>query len=355
MFAYAPPVMSGFNAAPQPPPSPAPGAPSIASPPQPELYPSSYGAPAQPYGAPTQSSGSQTSQTLDGTPAMAAPLVRKFRAGYNDVLDKRDAVPAQREPVRYTPEQILSILVSLQHFDGSFASDARVFGISPAIRATPPAGRNPEEWATAVAIALMQVRLAAQKYEWELMADNAVAWLDGRVGEEERKRLVEKAASVLWWAVGGEEEDDLLLEYFERAVVGETWTQPTIRATTPLTPLSAILNIPPSYDAMRALTALRVMQSVHDGYDLPRAPPDGVHERLKEIVENLASNINLITGMVFKFVPLEDRMQFQGRDLPEQMDINTINNLAVNAFGSGLAVMALIVVGINLYGTQGYG
>ncbi|KXS15628.1 hypothetical protein M427DRAFT_32307 [Gonapodya prolifera JEL478] len=37
------------------------------------------------------------------------------------------------------------------------------------------------------------------------------------------------------------------------------------------------------------------------------------------------------------------------------MDMDTVNNLTVNAFGSGLAVMGLIVVTVNLYRAQGFG
>ncbi|KXS13051.1 hypothetical protein M427DRAFT_34287 [Gonapodya prolifera JEL478] len=37
------------------------------------------------------------------------------------------------------------------------------------------------------------------------------------------------------------------------------------------------------------------------------------------------------------------------------MDLSTVSNLAINAFGSGLAVMAFIVVTINLYGSRDFG
>ncbi|KAJ3335090.1 von Willebrand factor A domain-containing protein 5A, partial [Gonapodya sp. JEL0774] len=156
--------------------------------------PSSFRVPPPSYGAPAQSYGSQTSQALDDALPMSPPLERNYRVA-STLSD--GAIPTRRAPPHYTPQQILAILVSLQNFDGSFPSDNRLFGISLAITATPPAGRTPEEWATAVAIALMQVRLAAQKDEWELMADKAVAWLDGRVGEKERKRLVAKTARVV--------------------------------------------------------------------------------------------------------------------------------------------------------------
>ncbi|KAJ3335167.1 von Willebrand factor A domain-containing protein 5A [Gonapodya sp. JEL0774] len=82
-----------------------------------------------------------------------------------------------------TPEQILLHLISLQKFNGSFPAAPTLFSLSPTLTATPPSGRTPDQWATACAIAIMEVILATLKEEWELVAEKAQGWLEGSVGD----------------------------------------------------------------------------------------------------------------------------------------------------------------------------
>ncbi|KXS19298.1 hypothetical protein M427DRAFT_53241 [Gonapodya prolifera JEL478] len=90
-------------------------------------------------------------------------------------------------------EEKLLALVSLQKFDGSFAADIPLFGLCPNVSRDPPAGRTAEEWATALAIAIMEVLLSSLRDEWEMVADKAGRWLEKRMGEAEKRKLVDEA------------------------------------------------------------------------------------------------------------------------------------------------------------------
>ncbi|KAJ3340713.1 von Willebrand factor A domain-containing protein 5A [Gonapodya sp. JEL0774] len=96
--------------------------------------------------------------------------------------------------VTSSPEQKLLTLVSMQKFNGSFAAESKLFSLSPKnVQEAPPAGRTAEEWATAVALAVMELVLSAFKDEWELVANKARSWLKKQIGEERSKELVEMA------------------------------------------------------------------------------------------------------------------------------------------------------------------
>ncbi|KXS12336.1 hypothetical protein M427DRAFT_114191 [Gonapodya prolifera JEL478] len=122
--------------------------------------------------------------------AIAQQLAHEFASRY---------LPSSASPP--TNESILAILVSLQRFDGSFSHDIRLTAL---LNEVPQSGEHPvppnrtsEEWYTALAISLMEVRLLEFKDEWEMLAAKSVAWLEGRMEAKEVEELLAAAKMVV--------------------------------------------------------------------------------------------------------------------------------------------------------------
>ncbi|KAJ3340780.1 hypothetical protein HDU93_006268 [Gonapodya sp. JEL0774] len=108
----------------------------------------------------------------------------------------RNATPKSEEGrARNANAERLSVLVQLQKFDGSFQADRQLFSLAstPEDLAMLGTGYTESEWATAVAISLMEIALQDIAEEWELMREKSIAWLDNCLGSIKRVKLMELA------------------------------------------------------------------------------------------------------------------------------------------------------------------
>ncbi len=94
----------------------------------------------------------------------------------------------------------LSRLVLLQQFRGNWllnAELASVIGIPlESLKHNLPSEVEPDVWATAIAIAVLQQRYAAFAVEWELLAKKATRFINSIIGSQ-ASQLIDMAA--LFW------------------------------------------------------------------------------------------------------------------------------------------------------------
>ncbi|KAL8900275.1 MAG: hypothetical protein Q9192_001147 [Flavoplaca navasiana] len=108
----------------------------------------------------------------------------------------RDTDALASQPHASTPNEKVHAVISLQDFEGWWSQSEELYSIMGVSLSTN--SNRDDKWVTALVLKWLDVKMAAEKDVWELVADKAKSWLEGSgLGMGELKRVEEEVAGYL--------------------------------------------------------------------------------------------------------------------------------------------------------------